>query len=317
MPGSPFMLIPAQPSVASTSAITSNTQRSPTFRPPAHVHAQHIHSVQPSSVNTRTLILEQTLSHLTDIRLAAAKAHLGLGGITQQLGPDSIRHQHEFYNGYSSNEQAPNIESNDRLAAKLDSKAKGISSVLCAMLAQEPAHGVSSRSHHQLPNDVRFRLVLAILLEHYFSPQNPESNPSKDKKPQIPLELAPFVSISSYRAASPSAISRPSHPTLPPLKSLNLASSSSASPPQSPFTSFTAAGVSPRPLKPLFASAGPTSVPSAPRPFMSSSPILPNPSMEKLASSRAPVPVYKFAQVCVYALLHQSSWLTNRFSGTK
>jgi hypothetical protein len=317
----PFILIPSSSSSSSspppTSAVKSVQAPSPAqaqvrralgFKPPAHIHARQLHSIPPSSINTRTLILEQTLSELASTRLAAAKATLNFGGITNQIDPDSVRHSHEFCKGYMHLEQSTaastsTSKQDGNLAPKLESKANGISNVLCAILAQEPAHGVSSRSHQKLPNDVRFRLVLAILLEHYFTPSFPKSSPSKDKEPEIPLNLAPFVSLSSYRASAPFT-STCSAPTLPPVKSLISLSSSGVKSPHNRFAAFSAPGVSTIPVKPTFLGAGPSGIynaPPTPRPIVSLSPAAVYSGLEKDSAPHAPVPVFKWpSQVCSY-----------------
>ncbi|KAJ8516628.1 hypothetical protein ONZ45_g6099 [Pleurotus djamor] len=235
---SPFTLSPAfvqnfniAPSVSrlpSTSTSTSSAQipqastsfaqpkaQSSTYKPPAHKHAHHLHSIPPREKSTRTLIIDHMLWVHGRTRFAQARAELGMTDRTG--GPSSMHYSHRHRpENYEEDEQAGSDgEDTDHLksralrpadddeeermsdqdlllARSLRLRAEGLEKVVTSMLDQPPVtvHPTDdddvyapptspnigpSKHPHVLPNGVRLRLSLGTMINDFFARQAPPS----------------------------------------------------------------------------------------------------------------------------------------------
>jgi hypothetical protein len=71
---------PAQPARVPVPSASTSTSLPQQFKPPAHKHAHHLHSIPPREKSTRSLILDHMLFLLGKARFAQARAELGMGG---------------------------------------------------------------------------------------------------------------------------------------------------------------------------------------------------------------------------------------------
>ncbi|KAF8632390.1 hypothetical protein AX15_001899 [Amanita polypyramis BW_CC] len=160
-----FRNIPYNPSLLSTAAPTATASRTapPQYKPPAHKHAHHLHSIPPREKSTRTLIIDHMLWVHGRTRFAQARAELGMTDRTG--GPSSSNHTHrhrpENYEEEdevgSENEDVSNLKArsdvpsqfndaeNERistqdlpLAQSLRLRAEGLEKVVTSMLDQPP-----------------------------------------------------------------------------------------------------------------------------------------------------------------------------------
>lgn len=92
-----------------------------TFKPPAHKHAHHLHSIPPREKSTRTLIIDHMLWVHARTRFAQARAELGMSDRTG--GPSSLNYAHrERPEQYEEDEE---IDSDGEDAAMLKAKEGG------------------------------------------------------------------------------------------------------------------------------------------------------------------------------------------------
>ncbi|CAE6476329.1 unnamed protein product [Rhizoctonia solani] len=218
-----------------------------TYIPPAHPHSHHLHSIPPRDKSTRTLILDHLLWMHARARFGAARGELGVGTRLHLDAKDACLETLEdhgvmglglFEEGldrlsYPDNKPAdPDPDSlalgppDLALAAAYRAKATGLEKVLTAMLDQSPVpdptpdeddmvvdSGLSGSgsltTSQKLPNSVRLRLALSLLVNELFSP---EPEPPSTPTPQAPPAL---LSLSKLAPPPQSSLCPPSPVTLP------------------------------------------------------------------------------------------------------
>lgn len=142
---------------------TSPTGPTP-FRPPAHKHAHHLHSIPPREKSTRTLIIDHLLWVHARTRFAQARAELGMTDRTGGASAPNFSHRERPEN-YEEEEEAQSegedifslvaraggpghtheeddderLESQDlTLARSLRQRAESVEKVIASMLDQPP-----------------------------------------------------------------------------------------------------------------------------------------------------------------------------------
>jgi hypothetical protein len=145
---------PAAPSVAGK----QNSQ--PAFRPPAHKHAHHLHSIPPREKSTRTLIIDHLLWVHSRTRFAQARAELGMtdrtGGSSSpnyiyRERPENFEEEDEVASdgecvpilrqrsGWSIDNEDARLASKDpQLAKALRTRSECVEKVVASMLHQPP-----------------------------------------------------------------------------------------------------------------------------------------------------------------------------------
>lgn len=185
------------------------------FKPPAHKHAHHLHSIPPREKSTRTLILDHFLWIHTSTRFSEARAELGMsvGSTEDDLEAVSFRKS-----GILSRADFRNTTMDVPLVHTLRAKARGVEKVLGAMLAQPPRvpppllpDDDSPRplhDPHHLPDGVRLRLAIAVVVNQLFT-RSPERR-SCPSPVQSPSDLSQLLSslIDSLPLPFPKAIVR-------------------------------------------------------------------------------------------------------------
>ncbi|KIL56816.1 hypothetical protein M378DRAFT_16745 [Amanita muscaria Koide BX008] len=139
MPSSPYMPIPQQPATAAnysfrsipfnvaftTPASVSNgtgssTATAPQYKPPAHKHAHHLHSIPPREKSTRTLIIDHMLWAHGRTRFAQARAELGMTDRTGGPSSSNYSHRHRPENYEEDDEVGSEGEDANCLKARSD-----------------------------------------------------------------------------------------------------------------------------------------------------------------------------------------------------
>ncbi|CAE6468407.1 unnamed protein product [Rhizoctonia solani] len=198
-----------------------------TYVAPAHPHSHHLHSIPPRDKSTRTLILDHLLWMHARARFGAARGELGVGTRPHLESKDACLETLEDHGvmGLGLFEEGldklsyPDVKLIEpdpdvltlgppdlALAAAYRAKATGLEKVLTAMLDQTPApdpipsdeddmlvdsaSSTSVTSSQKLPNSVRLRLALSLLVNELFSPEpEPASAPTQQAPPAL-LSLA-------------------------------------------------------------------------------------------------------------------------------
>ncbi|KAG8764138.1 hypothetical protein FRC11_004626 [Ceratobasidium sp. 423] len=240
-----------------------------TYIPPAHPHSHHLHSIPPRDKSTRTLILDHLLWMHARARFGAARGELGvgtrldakdacletledhgvmgLGLFEESLDKLSYPHRHPADDPDSLALGPPDLA----LAAAYRAKATGLEKVLTAMLDQTPApeptadeddivvdsalssspgSGTATTSQ-KLPNSVRLRLALSLLVNELFSP---EPEPPSTPTPQAPPAL---LSLAQLAPPPPASLLCPPSPPVS-LPSFQQFTSGAPAIPQSIFNSI-------------------------------------------------------------------------------
>ncbi|CAE6515894.1 unnamed protein product [Rhizoctonia solani] len=237
-----------------------------TYIPPAHPHSHHLHSIPPRDKSTRTLILDHLLWMHARARFGAARGELGVGTRPHLDAKDACLETLEdhgvmglglFEEGldrlsYPSKHDSDSLALGPpdlALAAAYRAKATGLEKVLTAMLDQTPVpeptadeddmiidSALSSSpgsgtvtTSQKLPNSVRLRLALSLLVNELFSP---EPEPPGTPTPQAPPALLSLAQL----APPPAQLCPPSPPVS--LPSFQQFTSGAPAIPQSIFNSI-------------------------------------------------------------------------------
>lgn len=156
------------PPTPTSSSVAARQNPQSVFRPPAHKHAHHLHSIPPREKSTRTLIIDHLLWVHSRTRFAQARAELGMtdrtGGSSShnyvhRERPENFEEEDEVASdgecisilrhrsGWSAdidNEDARQASKDPQLAKGLRTRSESVEKVVASMLHQLP----EVRPHH-------------------------------------------------------------------------------------------------------------------------------------------------------------------------
>ncbi|KAK0194036.1 hypothetical protein F5146DRAFT_1033940 [Armillaria mellea] len=200
----------------------ANTVHNTVFKAPAHKHAHHLHSIPPREKSTRTLIIDHMLWGGTRFE---EEEEVGSDGEDVAMLKTRAAGRHDA--------EEERLRRQDlALARSLRLRAEDLEKVVLSMLDQPPPvlpipdediltpptspqmHASTQRtgSHpHTLPNGVRLRLALGVMINDLFARHAPPP-PFRHQRP--PQPNSPAVSHAPSDISDPTYLPTPSH--LPP-----------------------------------------------------------------------------------------------------